>query len=54
MRTQEIKFAVRTCNGVVSAVGQSFILQPKVQYRGGGMKWYQDKHKAAGSVAARG
>ena len=32
-------------NGVVQKVGKSTILQPKTNFKGGSIKWYEDKKK---------
>lgn len=46
MQTQTIQFAVVTKNGVVQKVGKSTISQPKTNFKGGAIKWYEDKKKA--------
>ena len=46
MKTQTIQFATVTKNGVVQEVGKSTILQPKTNFKGGSIKWYEDKKKA--------
>lgn len=45
MNKQKVKFAVETKNGVVQRIGKSAILQPKTNYHGDGIKWYEDKPK---------
>lgn len=45
MKTQKIQFATVTKNGVVQKVGKSTILQPKTNFKGGSIKWYEDKKK---------
>ena len=45
MKTQTIQFATVTKNGVVQQVGNSTILQPKTNFKGGSIKWYEDKKK---------
>ena len=35
-------FAVETKNGVVQKVGRSTIYQPKTNYNGKGIKWFDD------------
>ena len=45
MRTQTVEFATVTKNGTVQTVGHSTIIQPKVNYKGGQIKWYEDKPK---------
>ena len=46
MQTQTIQFAVVTKNGVVQKVDKSTISQPKTNFKGGSIKWYEDKKKA--------
>lgn len=50
MKTQTIQFATVTKNGVVQKVGKSTILQPKTNFKGGSIKWYEE----SGQVAQRG
>ena len=45
MKTQTIQFATVTKNGVVQKVGKSTILQPKTNFKGGSIKWYEDNKK---------
>lgn len=45
MQKQTIQFAVQSKNGVVQRVGKSTILQPKTNFKGGTVKWYEDKQK---------
>lgn len=45
MKTQTIQFATVTKNGVVQKVGKSTILQPKTNFKGGSINWYEDKKK---------
>ena len=45
MQTQTIQFAVVTKNIVVQKVGKSTISQPKINFKGGSIKWYEDKKK---------
>lgn len=45
MEKQIIKFVVESKNGVVQRVGKSIILQPKTNFKGGSIKWYEDKPK---------
>lgn len=47
MEKQTIKFVVESKNGVVQRVGKSIILQPKTNFKGGSIKWYEDKPKEA-------
>lgn len=43
MTKHEIQFAVRTKNSVVVQVGKSQIYQPKPNFKGGEIKWFDDK-----------
>ena len=45
---QTIEFATVVKDGVVQKVGKSTMLQPKPNFKGGYIKWYQDKVKARG------
>lgn len=49
MHKQTVEFAVETKNGVVQKIGRSSILQPKTDYNGKGIKWYEDKPKKKGN-----
>ena len=40
---QAIEFATVVKNGVIQEVGKSAILQPKPNFKGGSIKWYEDK-----------
>ena len=45
MQKQTIQFAVQSKNGVIEKVGKSTIYQPKTNFNGIGIKWYEDKLK---------
>lgn len=45
MKKQTLQFATVTENGVVTRIGRSVILQPKTHFKGGSIKWYEDKLK---------
>jgi hypothetical protein len=45
MQTQTVEFTVVTQNGVVQQIGKSSILQPQTNFKGGSIKWYEDKLK---------
>lgn len=45
MHIQTNEFATVTKNNVVQRVGKSTIYQPKIAFKGGQIKWYQDKPK---------
>lgn len=49
MQKQTIQFAVQSKNGVIEKVGKSTILQPKTNFKGGSIKWYEDKPKKEGA-----
>lgn len=42
MQKQTVEFAVEKKNGVVQKVGKSAILQPKTDFKGKGVKWFDD------------
>lgn len=46
MQTQTVNFAVSTKNGTVQSIGRSTIYQPKPNFKGGSIKWYEDKKKS--------
>jgi len=45
MHKQTNQFAVVTENNVVKQIGRSIILQPKTNFKGGSIKWLEDKPK---------
>lgn len=45
MQKQTVEFTVEKKNGVISRIGKSTILQPKTNFNGKGIKWYEDKPK---------
>ena len=45
MQTQILTSAVTKSNGVVTQIGRGYIAQPKTNFKGGEVKWYQDKTK---------
>lgn len=46
MKKQTVNFAVVTKNGIVKSTGRSSILQPKPNFKGGSIQWYEDKKKS--------
>lgn len=46
MQTQTVNFAVSVKNGIVQSIGRSSILQPKPNFKGGSIQWYEDKKKS--------
>lgn len=49
MDKQMVSFAVETENGIVKRIGRSVIAVPEVKFRGGKVKWLEDKYKKAKS-----
>lgn len=45
MQKQTVEFAVKRNNGIITRVGRTSILQPKTNFKGGSVKWYEDKPK---------
>lgn len=45
MQKQTVQFAVKRDNGIITRVGRTSILQPKTNFKGGSVKWYEDKSK---------
>lgn len=45
MMKETLSFAVESKNGVVTSVGRSSVLVPKTNFKGGSIKWYEDKKK---------
>jgi hypothetical protein len=45
MDKQSVGFSVATKNGVVQQIGKSFLLQPQTNFKGGSVKWYEDRPK---------
>lgn len=43
MNSQTVTFAVETKDGAVQRIGKTFITTPEIRFRGGGIKWYEDK-----------
>lgn len=46
MKKQTVNFAVVTKNGIVQSTGRSSIFQPKPNFKGGSIQWYEDKKKS--------
>ena len=49
MMVQTNEFATVTKDNVVQIVGKSTIYQPKIEFKGGQIKWYEDKPKKEGA-----
>ncbi len=45
MQKQTVEFAVASKNGIITRIGRTAINQPKTNYKGGTVKWYEDKQK---------
>lgn len=45
MHRQTVEFAVTHENGTVTRIGRTSINQPKTNFKGGSVKWYEDKPK---------
>lgn len=45
MHKQTAEFAVTHKDGRISKIGKAVILQPKIRFGGGSVKWYEDKPK---------
>lgn len=43
MKSQTVSFATQTRNGTVTRIGKSTVLQPKMNFKGGSVKWMKDK-----------
>ena len=48
MKTQTTNFAVEIKDNTVQKIGKSAIYQPKTEFKGGSIKWYEDKPKKGG------
>lgn len=46
MKKQTVNFAVSFQNGIVQSIGRSVIYQPKPNFKGGSIQWYEDKKKS--------
>ena len=45
MHRQTVEFAVTRDKGTITMIGRSSISQPKTNFKGGKVKWYEDKPK---------
>lgn len=45
MQKQTVQFATTRNKGIITRVGRTSILQPKTSFKGGSVKWYEDKPK---------
>lgn len=49
MHTQTIEFAIVVKDGVVQEIGKAVIEQPKTNFKGDSVKFYEDKPKKEGA-----
>jgi len=45
VQKQTVEFAVIRQNGVITRIGRTGIYHPKPNFKGGSVKWYEDKPK---------
>lgn len=45
MHKQTVEFAVTQGKGKITRIGRASIPQPKTNFKGGSIKWYEDKPK---------
>lgn len=43
METETVHFKTETENGVVTKIGHSVITQPKTEFKGGSIPWFDDR-----------
>ena len=43
MKSQTVSFATQTKDGTVTRIGKSTVLQPKTNFKGGSIRWTNDK-----------
>lgn len=49
MKKQTTEFVITTDNKNITQIGRSSITQPRTCFRGGGVRWYQDKPRKESS-----
>lgn len=42
MKNQTVSFATVKKNGVITKIGRSTVQQPKTDFKGGSVKWFDD------------
>ena len=42
MKNQTVSFATVKKNGVITKIGNSTVQQPKINFNGGSVKWFDD------------
>ncbi|MCI8925932.1 MAG: hypothetical protein HFI45_18490 [Lachnospiraceae bacterium] len=45
MKTQTVEFAVTRNRNNITRIGRTSIYQPKANFKGGSIKWYEDNPK---------
>lgn len=50
MKKQTIEFATVINNGAIEKLGKSSVLQPRTNFKGGSVKWYEDRKKGGKEV----
>lgn len=45
MQKQTVEFVVTRKNGNIARIGRTGINQPKTSFKGGSVKWYEDRPK---------
>ena len=51
MQSKTLQFAVESNRDkVITKIGKATVLQPKLNYKGGSTKWYQDRLKVENGV----
>lgn len=48
MQKQTMEFAVTRRNGIITGIGRTGIYQPRINFKGGSVRWYEDKPKQTG------
>lgn len=51
MKKQTVNFAIKTEKGVVREIGRSAVLQPNPKFKGGSVKWVDDRKMVKASKA---
>lgn len=45
MKRQTVEFGFKKQNGAIASMGKAAIYQPKTNFKGNSIKWYEDKPK---------
>lgn len=46
MEKRSSEFYVKTDSKVVQTIGKSYVMQPRICFKGGSIKWYKDTYKS--------